>query len=370
MLCAEVVACVSDANNRLQLDLQLALGQFALQCQLDLPASGFTVICGRSGCGKTTLLRCIAGLAPAHGYLRFRGTDWQNERLHLPPWQRPVAYVFQQPTLFPHLTVHGNLRFALLRARKTERHIGFDAAVEWLGISDWLDRKPAQLSGGQQQRVAVARALLANPALLLMDEPLANLDTDSKLDILPYLERLHSQLGIPVIYVTHAPDEMSRLADQLVLMENGSVLAHGALNTLLTDPSLPLARHQEAAAVLDAVITAHDTHYCLTQLSLGNASLFAPLSLLPLGSRTRIRILARDVSIALESPQHSSIQNDLPARVLDIQITANEPHALVRLAIDDAVLLSRVTRRAIDKLQLAPNMDVHAQVKTVALIPH
>lgn len=359
---------MSDTNNFLQLDLQLALGQFALQCQLDLPTSGFTVICGRSGCGKTTLLRCIAGLVPASGHVRFRGTDWQNNTQHLPPWQRPVAYVFQQPTLFPHLTVRNNLLFALQRAQKTEQRIGFDAAVEWLGISRLLDRKPAQLSGGQQQRTAVARALLANPALLLMDEPLSNLDIDSKLDILPYLERLRSQLGIPVIYVTHAPDEMSRLADQLVLMGNGRVLAHGALNTLLTDPALPLARHQEAAAVLDAVITAHDPHYCLTTLTLGNASLFAPLSPLPLGSRTRIRILARDVSIALESLQHSSIQNDLPARVLDIQIAENEPHALVRLAMGDAVLLSRVTRRAIDKLQLTPNMNVHAQVKAVALI--
>jgi molybdate transport system ATP-binding protein len=233
-----------------------------------------------------------------------------------------------------------------------------------------LEHKPAALSGGQQQRVAVARALLANPELLLMDEPLASLDSDSKLDILPYLERLRSHLGIPVIYVTHAPDEMSRLADQLVLMDSGRVLAQGALNEVLTNANLPLAQHQEAAAVLDAVIAAHDTHYQLTQLSVGDASLRVPLSALPVGSRTRIRILARDVSIALESPQHSSIQNDLPARVLDIQMQNDAPYALVRLAVDDAVLLARITRRAVDQLQLAPNMIVHAQVKAVALIPH
>lgn len=362
-----------DANSQqssdlLQLDLQWTQGAFTLQCQLDLPASGFTVICGRSGCGKTTLLRCITGLVPASGHVRFRGTDWQNDTQHLPPWQRPVAYVFQQPSLFPHLTVRNNLLFALQRVQKHQRRIGFDDAVEWLGISPWLDRKPAQLSGGQQQRVAVARALLANPALLLMDEPLANLDIDSKLDILPYLERLRSQLGIPVIYVTHAPDEMSRLADQLVLMENGRVLAHGALNELLTDPALPLSQHHEASAVLDVCVNTHDAAYCLTQLQLGGLSLFVPLSPLPVGSRTRIRVLARDVSIALELPQHSSIQNILPARVLDIHTSVNGPYAIVRLAVANNVLLSRVTRRAVDQLQLTVGMSVHAQVKAVALI--
>jgi molybdate transport system ATP-binding protein len=201
---------VSDAEHLLQLDIQLALGTFSLQCQLNLPTSGFTVICGRSGCGKTTLLRCIAGLAPNSGSVRFRGTRWQDAALHLPPWQRPVAYVFQQPTLFPHLTVRGNLLFALKRVPPAARRIQFDDAVSWLGLEALLERKPAALSGGQQQRVAVTRALLANPELLLMDEPLASLDIDSKLDILPYLERLRSHLGIPVIYVTHAPDEMSR----------------------------------------------------------------------------------------------------------------------------------------------------------------
>jgi molybdate transport system ATP-binding protein len=361
---------VSEAANLLQLDIQLALGAFSLQCQLDLPTSGFTVICGRSGCGKTTLLRCIAGLVPNSGSARFRGTRWQDAKHHLPPWQRPVAYVFQQPTLFPHLTVRGNLLFALKRVPPAARRIQFDDAVNWLGLAALLEHKPAALSGGQQQRVAVARALLANPELLLMDEPLASLDSDSKLDILPYLERLRSHLGIPVIYVTHAPDEMSRLADQLVLMDSGRVLAQGALNEVLTNANLPLAQHQEAAAVLDAVIAAHDTHYQLTQLSVGDASLRVPLSALPVGSRTRIRILARDVSIALESPQHSSIQNDLPARVLDIQMQNDAPYALVRLAVDDAVLLARITRRAVDQLQLAPNMIVHAQVKAVALIPH
>lgn len=361
---------MSDAEHLLQLDIQLALGTFSLQCQLNLPTSGFTVICGRSGCGKTTLLRCIAGLAPNSGSVRFRGTRWQDAALHLPPWQRPVAYVFQQPTLFPHLTVRGNLLFALKRVPSAARRIQFDDAVNWLGLEDLLERKPAALSGGQQQRVAVTRALLANPELLLMDEPLASLDIDSKLDILPYLERLRSHLGIPVIYVTHAPDEMSRLADHLVLLDSGRVLAQGALNEVLTNASLPLAQHQEAAAVLDAVIAAHDTHYQLTQLTVGDASLRVPLSALPVGSRTRIRILARDVSLALESPQHSSIQNDLPARVLDIQMQNDAPYALVRLAAADAVLLARITRRAVDQLQLTPNMIVHAQVKAVALIPH
>ncbi|MEZ5494140.1 MAG: molybdenum ABC transporter ATP-binding protein [Pseudomonadales bacterium] len=361
---------MSNASELLQLDLQLTQGKFHLQCQLNLPASGFTVICGRSGCGKTTLLRCIAGLTRAQGAVRFKNIDWQHEKKFLPAWQRPIAYVFQQPTLFPHLTVRDNLLFALKRVPPAERRISLDDAVNWLGLENLLDRKPNALSGGQQQRAAVARSLLANPALLLMDEPLASLDIDSKLEILPYLERLRSQLGIPVIYVTHAPDEMSRLADQLVLMEEGRVLAHGALNALLTNPNLPLTQHQEAAAVLDAVIEAHDAHYHLTQLRVGSAVLLVPLSPLPIGSHTRIRILARNVSIALDAPLHSSIQNCLQAKIVDIQIHQQEADALVRLAMDDAVLLSRITRRAVDQLQLQAGMTVYAQVKAIALIPH
>lgn len=364
---------VNDANKRdhkvLQLDLQLLLGQFELQCRLDILAQGFTVICGRSGCGKTTLLRCIAGLEHAQGTVCFQDQPWQDATRYLPAWQRPVGYVFQRPTLFPHLDVRSNLRFALDRVPTTMQRIQFDDAVNWLGLDALLDRKPHALSGGQQQRVAVARSLLSNPALLLMDEPLASLDLDSKLEILPYLERLRSQLGIPVIYVTHAPDEMSRLADQLVLMDAGRVLAHGPLNALLTDPALPLARHHDAASVLDAVIDSHDEPYCLTHLQLGGARLTIPRSSLPPGSNTRVRILARDVSIALEPPHHSSIQNDLPARVVTVNTQPDEPHALLQLAVGNTLLLSRITRRAVDVLNITPGMTVHAQVKAAALIP-
>ncbi len=341
---------------------------FALDCRIDLPMQGFTALFGRSGCGKTTLLRCIAGLEHASGELRFGKDIWQGAQIFLPTHQRPLAYVFQEPRLFPHLDVRGNLRFGFDRLAPHQRRVSFDDAVAWLGLDKLLAHKTTQLSGGQQQRVAIARALLASPQLLLMDEPLASLDLDSKAEILPYLELLRTTLQIPVIYVTHAPDEVARLADYLVLLENGNVRAAGTLNTLLTQPDLPLAHLDDASAVLEATINAHDENYHLSQVSISGGFLTVALSSQAIGSRTRVRILARDVSIALQPPQQSSIQNSLQARIVDLHPDRDAARILVRLDFGGDHILARITRRAADQLGLQSGMLVHAQIKAVALM--
>lgn len=347
----------------------LAYPGFTLDAQLRMPMHAFTVFSGRSGCGKTTLLRCIAGLTHANGELQVGNTIWQDKKEFIPTHQREFAYVFQEPRLFPHLDVRGNLHFGFDRIEKNRRRITFDDAVAWLGLEKLLSHRPAQLSGGQQQRVAIARALLTSPQLLLMDEPLANLDHDSKMEILPYLEQLRSTLQIPVIYVTHATDEIARLADHLVLMENGRVIASGSLNELLTQTDLPLAHLDDARAVLDATVTAHDVHYQLTQVNVAGDSLTVALSAHAIGSVIRVGIMARDVSIALHPAQQSSIQNCLPARIIDISPDRSAARVLVRLDLgDNNIILSRITRRAADQLALQNEMNVYAQIKAVALM--
>lgn len=367
---------MSDQTIRMQ--LQLARGNFALDVNLALPEKSTTVLFGRSGCGKTSLLRSVAGLEKATGTLSFRNSTWQDDKIFLPTHKRPLAYVFQEASLFSHLDVRGNLLFGYQRIPVAERRIGFDDAVQLLGVEKLLTRRPETLSGGERQRVAIVRALLTSPQWLLMDEPLANLDAESKADILPFIERLRHELAIPLLYVTHAADEMARLADFLVLMEDGRVRASAAPNVLLTNPDLPLARLDDAAAVLEGAIVSHDDVYQLSTVKVLEHMLVTTRSSLSVGQTTHVRILARDVSIALTPPANSSILNCLAARVLDITPDAHPSRVLVRLALDQSAsdkntsastcLLSRITRRSADQLALSPGMAVCAQVKAVALL--
>lgn len=347
---------------------RLSLGAFRLDCALTLPDRGFTVVSGRSGCGKTTLLRCLAGLARAEGEVRFRGEVWQDERRFLPLHRRPLAMVFQEPRLFPHRDVRGNLDYAWRRTAPADRRIGFDDAVEWLTLGPLLSHRTTQLSGGQQQRVAIARALLAGPQLLLMDEPLASLDQDSKHEILPCLEGLRSRLAMPVVYVTHSQDELVRLADRVVLMDNGRIRAEGPLNTMLTTAGLPFADRDDAASVLTGRVLAHDTAYGLSEVAVNGGELSVALSRLPVGSVTRVRILARDVSLALVKPVMSSIQNSLTGNIVSLTPDGDGTRMLVRLDVQGETLLARVTRRAADRLRLQPGQPVYAQIKAVALM--
>jgi len=343
---------------------------FALHAELQVFAHGVIALFGPSGSGKTTLLRCIAGLEPAaRGALQVKDEVWQDGANFLPAHRRSLGYVFQEASLFPHLSVRQNLEYGLKRIPPEQRKVQLEQAVEWLGLGGLIERpSPAGLSGGERQRVAIARALLTSPLLLLMDEPLSALDAASKREILPYLERLHGELDIPVIYVSHALDEVARLADQLVLMEQGRVVASGALNEMLGRLDLPTAHLDDAGAVIEADVAAQDEQYHLTRLDFRGGSLWVSRVERPAGSAVRARVLARDVSIATAAPHGSSISNILAARIDEIRDEGAD-RVNLRLSVGSGqLLLSRITRRSCDQLGLMPGMEVFAQVKSVALI--
>lgn len=353
----------------IKVQFKAQLGEFSLDVDLQLPGRGVIALFGHSGSGKTTVLRSIAGLERFAGMLEVNGERWQDANSFLPVHKRPIGYVFQEASLFPHLSVRQNLAFGLKRIHPGERRIEMEQVVEWLGIAHLLTRKPQRLSGGERQRVAIARALLTSPRLLLMDEPLSALDTTSKADILPYLERLHDELAIPVIYVSHSPDEVARLADHLVLMEKGRVKASGPIAELLTRLDLSIAREQEAESILETVIAGHQPEYHLSQLNFPGGTVNTRMISLPAGSHQRVRIHARDVSLALEAHSDSSILNIFPATILEF-MPLTEWQMLVRLGLgpDASIpLLARITRRSAAQLELTVGKRIYAQVKSVVL---
>lgn len=347
---------------------QLARAGFTLDVDLPLPAQGVTALFGPSGSGKTTLLRCIAGLERAAGLLKVNGETWQDETTFLPAHLRPLGYVFQESSLFPHLSVRANLEYGYRRVPPATRRVDPEQAIEWLGLDRLIGRRcPDQLSGGERQRVAIGRALLTSPRMLLMDEPLASLDNASRQEILPFLERLHRELKIPVIYVSHALDEVARLADHLVLLQQGRVIAGGALGSTLSRLDLPTAHLDDAGVVIEARVARHDEAYQLTKLEFTGGNLWVGRVDQTTGSQVRARVLARDVSIATVMPQGSSISNILPANIGEIQDEGPDK-VLVRMTIGgEQALLSRITRRSRDLLCLTVGMEVYAQVKSVVL---
>ena len=352
----------------IRVDLALERGGFRLAAEFEVPDRGFTALFGPSGCGKTTLLRAIAGLEPtARGTLRVGHEIWQEGVRRLPPHRRAVGYVFQQPVLFGHLDVRENLRFGM-RRRGTERPgLEFDQVVGLLGLSGMLARRVPGLSGGERQRVAIAQALLSRPRLLLMDEPLSALDQASRSVLLPYLDEMQRQLAIPVIYVSHALDEVARLTERMVLMRDGGVVSSGEINELLTRLDLEMAHGRNAEAVIHASVHAHDEVDRLTELRFGGGQLWVPHVEAPPGTPVRLRVRARDVSLALHPPQGTSILNSFP--VLVTELADDGPaQVMVRLAAGEAVLLTRVTRRSQRVLGIEPGKRLHAQVKSVALL--
>lgn len=349
--------------------LRLSRRDFTLDVALRLPGQGVTALFGPSGCGKTTLLRALAGLERAAGRVAVGEAVWQDDATgrHVPTHQRPLGYVIQEAALFAHLSVQGNLDYGLRRAGGARGAL--DAVIELLGIGPLMGRRPGTLSGGERQRVAIARALATQPRLLLMDEPLAALDAERKAEILPYLERLHTTLALPIVYVTHAMDEVARLADHLVLLREGRVLASGPLTELLARPDLPLSQHDEARVVIDATVAEHDARYRMMRVAAGAASLWVGDSAAPLGSTVRASVLARDVSVTREAPQHSSILNVLPVTLESLH--ADRGTVLLRLRVhgDAPVhLLARITHKSCDALALQPGDALYAQVKGVALM--
>ena len=357
--------------NEIKARFRARLGAFSMDVDLTLPGRGVTALFGHSGSGKTTLLRGIAGLERFDGELHVNDQCWQDKRHFLPVHQRPLGYVFQEASLFPHLSVRQNLTFGLMRIPAMQQQVSLGQVVDWLGIGHLLERKPQRLSGGERQRVAIARALLTSPKLLLMDEPLSALDEKSKQDILPYLERLHDTLAIPVLYVSHSIKEVARLADHMVWLKAGRVLDDGPLQQVMSNMDLAISHEDEAAAVMDTVVAVHDEKYHLTALD----SRFGRLWVKPLqraiGDHVRVNIPARDVSLSLEKEQHSSILNVWKAVVIDI--TDAEPgQVMVRLCCPGQAgkqpLLARITCKSHDHLGLQQGSHVYARIKSVGLL--
>ncbi|MEF8794123.1 molybdenum ABC transporter ATP-binding protein [Thiohalorhabdus sp.] len=342
---------------------------FTLDAAFDAPGAGITALFGPSGSGKTTLLRCIAGLErEAEGTLEVAGELWQDSRTSrfLASHRRPIGYVFQEANLFPHRSVAGNLRYGAQRVQASGAGPGRDEVVALLGLGPFMDRRPHQLSGGQRQRVALGRALLTAPRLLLLDEPLAALDRASRAGILPYLERLRDELAIPALYVSHNMAEVTRLADRLVLLEEGAVVGSGPLAEMATRLDLPLARDAEAEAVVEAVVVDHDPAYGLTYLAFPGGRLAVADRDLAACSRIRVGVHARDVSLALDPPGRTSILNVIPATVTGLE-PGDAGGVVVRLDASGTPLLARITAKSRDLLGLEPGTAVYAQIKSVAL---
>lgn len=354
----------------LQARLRLQRGDFELDAALDLPAGQVSALFGPSGSGKTSCLRAIAGLErTARGSVVVDGEVWQDDtrRQFAPVHQRALGYVFQDARLFSHLNVADNLAFGMRRVPLALRRVSLDQAVALLGISHLLQRQPDTLSGGERQRVCIARALATSPRILLMDEPLAALDAARKAEILPYLEQLHRELNMTVVYVSHAPDEVARLADHLVLLEHGKVLASGPAADLLTRLDLPLAHGDAAAALIEATIFGHEANYHLSLARFAGGVLSIPRQAVALGQTLRIRVQARDVSLSLQHAHGSSILNILPARVA--ALSPDSPgQVMVRLDVGGCTLLSRVTEKSAHGLALTAGMPLFAQIKGVAIL--
>ena len=345
-------------------------GAFNLDVDLALPGRGVTALFGHSGSGKTTLLRVLAGLERVAGARVALGDEvWQDDarKVFVPTHERGIGYVFQEASLFPHLSVRANLEFGRKRLKPAERRFDLMAVAELLGIERLLDASPATLSGGERQRAAIARTLLASPRLLLMDEPLAALDMRRKLEILPYLERLHDELALPVVYVSHAADEVARLADHLVVLEEGRVLASGPLAATLARLDLAANFQDDAGVMIETTLQAHDADG-LSHLTFAGGVLLVGQRNAAVGTRVRCRIHARDVSLALERPRGSSITNILPARVDAAGPSGVPGQVLVRLLVGETALLARITERSRRELAIAPGCAVWAQVKAVALL--
>jgi molybdate transport system ATP-binding protein len=353
--------------------LKLDYPGFALDVDLQLPGRGVTALYGHSGSGKTTCLRCIAGLERAdQGFIQVNDEVWQDSdnKVFVAPHNRALGYVFQEASLFPHLSVLANLEFGLKRIPKPQRRVDMAHASELLGIRHLLDRHPQHLSGGERQRVGIARALLTSPKLLLMDEPLAALDAQRKSEILPYLQRLHDELEIPVLYVSHSQDEVARLADHIVLLSNGKALASGPIGQTLARLDLPLAMGDDAGVVIEGRVSAYDADYQLLSLQLPGTSLNIRVPHTPMdaGQALRCKVQARDVSLNLHSAGHSSILNRLPVTVVSEMNADNAAHVLIRLDAAGTPLLARITRYSRDHLNIHPGQQLWAQIKAVAVL--
>lgn len=355
------------------------VGNFTLNVALEAPMRGITALFGPSGCGKTTILRCIAGLTRLPGRISVGGTPWQDDEhgIFAKPHEREIGYVFQEPSLFSHLNVRKNLLYGFRRAgRRAGRHaerrgasrtLPPEEVIGMLGVGHLLDRSPAALSGGERQRVAVGRALLSQPSVLLMDEPLSALDQRSKEEILPYFDSLHRSLSIPIVYVTHSVTEVAQLADRIILFSEGRHVAAGSVFEMVQRFDLrPSAGRRDAGTTVVATIAAHDAGYQLTRLDLDGQAIFVPLIDVRPGERIRLRVDAEDVALATRRPENTSIRNTLSGRVAEIRDEPGTAFTNVAIGIGEARIRAVVTRKAADDLSLTAGMPVFALIKSLS----
>jgi len=363
-------AVLENATDEVVLDVDVTarFGDFDLQARFTTPG-GLTALFGRSGVGKTSLVNLLAGLArPTAGHIRVGGVALFDAAagIDLPPEKRRVGYVFQDSRLFPHLSVGRNLTYGMNRVPPAERRHGFDQVVDLLELGGLLQRRPAGLSGGEKQRVAIGRALLASPRLLLMDEPLSALDAARKNEIMPFIERLRDEMRVPIVYVSHALDDVVRLADIMVILSDGRVVASGEVEDIMSRLDLrPMTGRYEAGAVLAAVVIGADEESDLTELSFGAGNLLVPRLDLPRGAPLRVRVRARDVSLSLSRPDDSSVLNIFKGTIIAIE-DSDGPYADVLVNIG-APLIARITRKSLNRLALRPGGIVFASVKASAI---
>ena len=347
--------------------IKIKLDDFMLDAKFTIPDKGITVVFGDSGSGKTTLLRAIAGLEKRDdGYLKVGDSVWQKGDNFVPTHKRQIGYVFQDAALFDHLDVKGNLGYVIKRTDGLNKDF-IESIYTLLEIKSLLNRSTVQLSGGEKQRVAIARALLGNPKILLLDEPLSALDLKRKNEILPYLDSLHNLLDIPILYVTHSQDETSRLADHLMLIENGKIIGNGPVNEMLTRFDMPMARSNEAISIFDAKVINRDPEFSLMYLEFSGGQFVVPVNGMPIESLVRIRVAARDVSLTKKKQTDTSILNIFPAVVEEI-VPEGKAQIIVRLSMGGVVLLSCLTRKSASILELEIGLSIFVQVKSVAIL--
>ena len=361
----------------IHLQINIARSAFQLNLDIQLPGQGITAIFGPSGSGKTTLLRAVAGLEKnPQGLIQIGENIWQDTKqgIYIPTWQRPLGYVFQESSLLPHLSAAENLNFGLKRVLKsansapTAANKALQASIELLGIGGLLQRMPDDLSGGERQRVAIARAIAMQPQLLLMDEPLASLDAARRQEIFPWLARLRDELKMPMLYVTHSAEEVTRLADHLVVLDQGHVKAQGSVSAVLTQVVNPVVVGEDAGALIAGCIGAVDAQWHLSRVDFDGGCIWMRDAGLPVGKAVRIRILARDVSLAISEPTNTSIQNQLRGSIQSMTPDKHPSQVMVVLKCGAEEVLARVTKRAVNELALQVGMPVWAQVKSVALV--
>ena len=347
--------------------IKIQLESFMLDANFSIPDRGITVVFGPSGSGKTTLLRAIAGIEKSDdGFLKIGDSVWQKGEIFLPTHKRQIGYVFQDAALFDHLDVKGNLNFVIKRAIGLKEDF-IESIHNLLEIKTLLNRKTTQLSGGERQRVAIARALLTNPKILLLDEPLSALDLKRKNEILPYLDSIHNDLEIPILYVTHSQDEMSRLADHLLLIEDGNIIGSGPVNDMLTRFDMPLSHGGDAVSIIEAEVLKRDSEFNLMHLDFLGGQFIVPDNSFPVQTKVRIRVVARDVSLTKSKQVDTSILNIFPAMVQEI-VNEGEAQVMVRLQIKETILLACITRKSSYKLRLEKGSEVFVQVKSVAIL--